>query len=184
MRAKRLTQLATSAFCIAIATSWAAAQGSAKVGCDADENGSRAAASFQALREGSQIARGICGKYVEVPPGPLTLVVTLDGVLAMGARRFEVDAKPGPPSRVTAHFETGILLVEVTRDGRRGSALVHLTAADGTTARTSAGVESRVGVGTYAVEVESRSERRRIEGVTIARGARQVLKVGFEAAPK
>lgn len=184
MTAKRLPHLAISALWLAIATSWAAAQASAKVGCDADENGGRAAASFRALRDGAEIARGICGKYVEVPPGPLTLAVTLDGVLAASERRFEVDAKAGPPTRVTAHFETGALLVEVMRDGRRGSALVHLTAADGATARTSAGVESRLGVGSYTVEVESRGERRHFDGVTIARGARQVLKVDFAAPPK
>jgi hypothetical protein len=110
--------------------------------------------------------------------------VTLDGVLAVAERRFELDARPGAPARAQAHFETGELLVEVTRAERRASALVHLTGADGASARTSAGVTSRVGVGSYSIEVESRGERRRIDGVTIARAARQVLKVDFVGTPK
>ena len=181
---KFLTHLFVAAFCSAIATSWAHAEGSAKVGCEADENGGRAAASFRVLREGTQIASGICGKYVDVPPGPVTLLVTLDGVLSASVRQFEVEAREGTPARVQAHFETGELLVEVTRDGRRGSALVHLSSGNTEVARTSAGVASRISVGTYAVEVESRGERRRIDGVTIARGARQVLKVDFTGTPK
>lgn len=184
MSDKRLMHLVVTLICTAIATTWAHADGSAKVGCEADDNGGKAAASFKAMRDGAQIAAGICGKYADVPPGPITLLVTLDGVLAAAERRFELDARPGTPARAQAHFETGELLVEVTREGRRASALVHLTGADGASARTSAGVTSRIGVGTYAVEVESRGERRRIDGVAIARAARQVLKVDFAGTPK
>jgi hypothetical protein len=92
-----------------------------------------------------------------------------------------VEAAPGQAARVQARFETGELLVEVVRAGRRSVGLVILQRADAEIGRGSAGVASRVATGTYTVVVESRGERRRQEGLAITRGEQRVLRFEFGA---
>jgi hypothetical protein len=154
------------------------------VGCQALDNGSRAAASFRVLRDGATISAGICGKDQEVPEGAYELVVVLDGVLGDGEQRVPVHARAGAAEHPTVRYETGELLVEVTREGRRSTALVQLSAGGHRLAQLSAGVATRLCAGTYSLEVESRGEKRQLAAVTIVRGERRVLGVEFGAPPK
>ena len=162
----------------------AQAQAQALVGCQALDNERPAAASFRLYREGAQIAGGVCGKDQGVPEGTYELVVVLDGALGASERRLSVTARPGGSERPSVRFETGELLIEVTREGRRSTALVQLRAGGRTLAQLSAGVATRLVVGTYSLELESRGEKRQIDAVTIARGERRVLGVEFGAPPK
>ncbi|MEY4514987.1 MAG: hypothetical protein RLZZ450_7109 [Pseudomonadota bacterium] len=160
------------------------AEGAGLVGCQVLDNGSRAAASFRVLRDGAQISAGTCGKDLEVPEGAYELVVVLDGVLGESEQRVLVTARAGAAEHPTVRFETGELLIEVTREGRRSTALVQLSAGGRKLAQLSAGVATRLAVGTYSLEVESRGEKRQLAAVTIVRGERRVLGVEFGAPPK
>jgi hypothetical protein len=162
----------------------AEAQAQAQLGCQALDNERPAAASFRLYRDGAQIAGGVCGKVQGVPAGTYELVVVLDGALGASEQRLSVTARPGGSERPTVRFETGELLIEVTREGRRSTALVQLRAGGRTLAQLSAGVATRLVVGTYSLELESRGEKRQIDAVTIARGERRVLGVEFGAPPK
>jgi len=178
------------ACCAVFATFFPAVAGSAQtqarsqLGCQALDNERPAAASFRVYRDGTQIAGGVCGKDQGVPEGTYELVVVLDGALGASERRVAVTARPGASERPTVRFETGELLVEVTREGRRSTALVQLRAGGRTLAQLSAGVATRLVVGTYSLELESRGEKRQIDAVTIARSERRVLGVEFGAPPK
>lgn len=160
------------------------AQAAALVGCQALDNGTRAAASFRVLRDGTAISGGSCGRDQEVPEGAYELVVVLDGVLGDNERRVAITARAGVVERPTVRLETGELLVEVTREGRRSTALVQLGAGERKLAQLSAGVATRLVTGTYSIEVESRGETRKLAAVTIVRGERRVLGVEFGAPPK
>lgn len=159
----------------------ARAQERARVTCEATDNGAPTAASFRVLRGEQAISSGSCGSELELPPGSYALAITPDGVLGAPATRFPVEAIAGQSARVQARFESGELLVEVARDGRRSVGLVVLYRGEVEIGRGSAGVASRVATGTYTVVVESRGERRRQEGLTIARGERRVLRFEFGA---
>jgi hypothetical protein len=162
----------------------AEAQAQAQLGCQALDNERPAAASFRLYRDGAQIAGGVCGKVQGVPAGTYELLVALDGALGASEQRLSVTVRPGGSERPTVRFETGELLIEVTREGRRSTALVQLRAGGRTLAQLSAGVATRLVVGTYSLELESRGEKRQIDAVTIARGERRVLGVEFGAPPK
>jgi hypothetical protein len=161
-----------------------ASQAPASIGCEALDNGSRAAASFRAYRDGVQIAGGVCGKDVQVSAGVTELVVSLDGVLGSSEKRLTVTARHGAAERARASFETGELLVEVTRDGRRSTGLVELLVSGHAIGRLSAGVATRLVAGSYSIEIASRGDKRGVEAITIARGERRVLGVEFGTASK
>ena len=184
MPVKRLTCLRLLVPWAALATSLVHAQPTGKLRCEADENGAPAAASFRAFRDGTQIATGPCGKETALPTGPLTIEVALDGVLAAHPEKVRLEISAVGTARARASFETGTLLVDVTRDGRRGAATVKLLDGGRELAQLSAGVASRVSVGTYAIEIESRGERRRVDGVSITRGERRVVGVELAGAGK
>lgn len=181
-----LAPLASGAFAVfsLIMASLSAGQAAPTIGCEALDNGKRAAATFRAYRDGAQIAAGICGRDVEVAEGPAELLIQLDGVLGGEAQKQAVQAQPGAVARAKASFETGELLIEVTREGRRSTAIAQLRAGTQTIGRLSAGVATRLSVGTYSLAVESRGEQRQLDGVTISRGERRVLGVEFGAPPK
>jgi len=160
----------------------ARAQQATLLGCSVTDNGVTAAAHFRVWRGKEPISGAICGYDVAVAPGPYELVITLDGVLGAHEQRVPVQARAGQVTRGQAAFETGELLVELTRTGRRSAGLVLLRQGAKEVARLSAGVATRVGVGTYVVEIESRGQRKRDEGITISRGERRVLAVEFGQA--
>ena len=184
MPVKRLTCLRLLLPCVALAASLAHAQPTGKLRCEAEENGVPAAASFRALKDGAAIASGACGKDATLPLGAVTLEIALDGVLAARAHKFALEVSAQGTARARASFETGTLLVEVTRDGRRGAATVKLLDDGRELAQLGAGVASRVAVGTYALEIESRGERRRMDGVSITRGERRVVGVDLAGSAK
>jgi hypothetical protein len=154
---------------------------SARVDCEARENGKPASASFRVQRDSTQIVKGSCGRAVEVPPGSYDVVVVLDGVADGAERRQAVEARVDQLTKVQASFETGEILVEVTREGRRGVGTVKLLRAGQVLATLSAGVASRVSVGTYTVEIESRGTRRAFDAVTVSRGERRTLSADFSS---
>ena len=184
MPVKRLTCLRLLLPCAALATSLVHAQATGKLRCEAEENGVAAAASFRALRAGAQIASGACGKEAMLPVGPVTVEITIDGVLAAPPQKVALEIVATATARARTSFETGTLLVDVTREGRRGAATVKLLGEGRELAQLSAGVASRVSVGTYALEIESRGERRRVEGVGITRGERRVVGVDLTSSAK
>jgi hypothetical protein len=166
------------AFALALPAS-AAAQAPGKVDCAVTENGKPASGWYRLLEAGKEIAKGSCGKPLDVPAGDYELVVGLDGAADAPEQRQPTRVEGGQTATTRARFETGELLVEVTRAGRRGVATVRLIKGTGTLATLSAGVASRVSTGTYAVEVESRGEKRRFDTVSVSSGQRRVIAVDF-----
>jgi hypothetical protein len=159
----------------------AAAEPPGKVDCAVTENGKPASGWFRLLEADKEIAKGSCGKPLDVNPGDYELVVGLDGAADAPQLRERASVKSGQTATTRARFETGELLVEVTRGGRRGVATVRLLKGTGTLATLSAGVASRVSTGTYTVEVESRGEKRRFDTVSVSSGERRVISVDFGA---
>jgi hypothetical protein len=132
--------------------------------------------------EAGPIAQGSCGRALEIAPGTYTAVVVLDGAADAPESRQRVEAKAGQLTMARASFETGEILIEATRDGRRGVASVKLRKDGQERATLSAGVASRVSAGTYDVEVESRGTRRVISAVTVSRAERRTVSVDFSSA--
>jgi hypothetical protein len=157
----------------------AAAEPPGKVDCAVTENGKATSGWFRLLEADKEIGKGSCGKPLDVPAGSYELVVGLDGAADAPEKRQRASVKSGQTATARASFETGELLVEVTRGGRRGVATVRLLKGSGTLATLSAGVASRVSTGTYAVEVESRGEKRRFDTVSVSSGERRVISVDF-----
>jgi hypothetical protein len=180
--AKYLAILLLSAALSLSARSRAASPAQAQVDCEVLENGKPGSGSFRVLSGATAIAKGSCGRPAELAPGRYVLEVTLDGAVDAPSTTQPFEARAGQLAKLKSSFETGELFVEVTRDGRRGVASVKLVRAGRELATLSAGVASRVSVGTYTVLVESRSDKRAFEAVTIARLARRTLTVDFSAA--
>src|SRR5690606_29787589 len=108
--------------CLAFSALPALAQAPAQVDCAVLENGKSASGWFKVLENGKEITKGSCGRPVDVPAGSYEVVVGLDGAADAPEKRDRVQAKAGQTASVRAQFETGELLVEVTRGGRRGVA--------------------------------------------------------------
>jgi hypothetical protein len=150
-----------------------------KVDCAVTENGKPASGWFRVLEADKEIGKGSCGKGLDVPAGNYEMVVGLDGAADAPEQRERSTVKSGQTATTRASFETGELLVEVTRGGRRGVATVRLLKGTGTLATLSAGVASRVSTGTYTVEVESRGDKRRFDAVSVSSSERRVISVDF-----
>jgi hypothetical protein len=152
------------------------------VDCSPTENGKPASGSLRVLDGNREVAKGSCGKGVDVPAGSYELVVALDGAADGPDQRERVTVAAGQTKSVRPRFETGELLVEVSRGGRRGVATVRVLRAGKQVASLSAGVASRLSTGVYSVEVESRGEKRTFETVTVASGERRAISVDFPGA--
>lgn len=158
----------------------ARAEPSARLLCEALDNGALAAAKVRVWQGDREIASGPCGKELSISAGSYEQAISLDGVLGGDERRAPITVRSGETHRLRAEFETGELVVEVSREGRRASALIVLYRNDREVAKTSAGASSRLTVGRYLVEVESRGERRRSEAL-VTRAERRVVQVAFNA---
>jgi hypothetical protein len=157
----------------------ALAQAPAQIDCVVVENGKAGSGSFTVSQGGQQITKGSCGRPAPVPAGDYEVVVALDGAVDAPVQREKTSARGGQTAQVRGRFETGELLIEVMRGGRRGVATVRLLKGEATVATLSAGVVSRVSTGTYAVEVESRGDKRRFDGVAILSTERRTIAVDF-----
>lgn len=167
-------------FGLAIAGSVAAAP-SARIDCEIRENGKPSLGSFRLLAGDTQIAKGSCGRPQDVPAGAYDILLSLDGAVDAPLAKQRVDVRVGELTKAQASFETGEILVELTRDGRRTVGTIRLLRNKEPVATLTAGVANRVSAGTYSVEIESRGTRRVLEGVSVARGARRSLNEDFSA---
>jgi hypothetical protein len=154
-------------------------QAPAHVDCSPTENGKPASGSLRVLDGDRELAKGTCGKGADVPAGAYDVVVALDGAADAPDYHERVTLAAGQAKKVAARFETGELLVQVSRGGRRGVATVRVLRSGKAVATLSAGVASRLSTGTYSVEVESRGEKRTFETVTVSAGERRAISVEF-----
>ncbi len=184
---KDRTVLALFAMLTCLGAHGAGAAAPARVDCEVLENGKPSLGSYRLLSGGAEIAKGSCGRAAEAAPGSHELVISLDGALDAPVVRQRAELRVGQLTKAKASFETGELLVELTRDGHRTVGTIKLLQAKEIVATLTAGVAGRVSVGTYAVEIESRGERRSLDSVTIQRGERrrvsQDLSSGAQGAP-
>ncbi len=154
------------------------------VDCEAQENGQIALASFRVLTGENQIAKGVCGRPAEVASGSYEIRITLDGAADSPNHAQRIEVKSGAKVHVPAKFETGEIVVEITRDGRRSIGVVRLTQGSKTLATLSAGVPHRVSTGTYGVEIEAKGETRALDAVTISRGELRAIRADLTATPR
>jgi hypothetical protein len=147
----------------------------ARIDCEARDNGAPASASFVVLGSAGEIAKARCGQPTSLPAGSYEVAVHLDGAADAPVSRQRVEAGAGQLTKVLAEFETGELLVEITREGRRSVGQIKLLQHGRQLAILSSGVATRVSAGTYTLEVSSRGRTRALEAVTVSRGERRVL---------
>lgn len=152
------------------------AQAKGKLDCEAQENGAVALASFRVLADETQISKGMCGRPIELPPGRYAVTVALDGAADAPEQTQFVEVKAGATGSAKVKFETGEIVVEITRDGRRGVGTVRLLRGMAVVATLTAGVPHRISSGTYGVEIESRGARRTLPAVTISRGELRTIR--------
>jgi hypothetical protein len=160
----------------------AGAAAPAKVDCEVQENGKPALASLRVMAGETQIAKGSCGRPVEVPAGSYDLWVVLDGAVDSPVSKQHVELKEGGSTKAKASFETGEILVELTRDGRRTVGTIKLLRGAEVLATLTPGVANHVSAGTYSVEIESKGTRRTLDAVTVARGERRRLSADLSAS--
>lgn len=153
----------------------------ARVDCEARDNGAPASASFTVLGGAGEIAKARCGQAASLPAGAYEVAVQLDGAADAPVSRHRVEAGAGQLTKVVAQFETGELLVEITREGRRSVGQIKLLQHGRQLAILSSGVATRVSAGTYTLELTSRGQKRALEAVTVSRGERRVLSAELAA---
>src|SRR5687768_16919262 len=102
-----------------LAAGSAGAEGGASFACEALDNDKPAPATFRLLAGGKEISSGSCGAIKSIPAGSSEALIVLDGAADQPAHREQINAEPGKTVRVKARYETGELVVDVTRDGRR-----------------------------------------------------------------
>jgi len=155
------------------------ADGAAGFLCEGMDNGSSAATTFRLLAGEQEIASGPCGLPRTIPAGSYEALFVLDGAIDTPLRREPIEAQLGQTAEVQINYETGELVVEVTRGGRRSVGMVRVLRNGKPIASVGAGSANRLSTGSYGIEVESRGENRRLEAVTIVRGERRVLVADF-----
>lgn len=162
-----------------LACSPVSAEEGASFVCESQDNGKAAPATFRLMAGGQEILSGSCGAIKAIPVGSYEALIVLDGALDLPTYREQLTALPGKTVRVKARYETGELVVDVTRDGRRSVGMVRLFREGKPFASVGAGSANRLSTGSYGVEVESRGEKRPLVPITIVRGERRVLVVDF-----
>jgi hypothetical protein len=174
--------LAFSSALACLAANPAGATPPARVDCEVLENGKPSLGSYRLLSGETQIAKGGCGRPADAPAGKYELAITLDGAVDTPVFKQPVELRVGELVKAKATFETGEILVELTRDGHRTVGTIKLLRGKDTVATLTAGVASRVSVGTYGVELESRGTRRTLDAVAITRGERRSLREDFSSS--
>lgn len=159
------------------------AEAPGRVDCEVFENDKAASGSFRALAGTREAAKGVCGKGSDVAPGSYELEVTLDGAVDRPTKHENVTASSGQTARAIARFETGELVIDVKRGGQRTLAIVKLLRDKQQVASLTAGVASRVSVGTYSVEVDARGNTHSFGVVSVVRADRRELSVDFLPRP-
>lgn len=150
----------------------------ARFDCRVEENGAWAPATFVAWRDGQRVASGRCGSTVSLEPGSYDVVLTLDGALDTPSRRVRVEAAEGQPVRATARFDTSILEVRFTKDGRRAAGMA-IVLRDGQRVGTlGSGVPAHLSSGRYEIVARYRTEERRFT-VDLAPEQRRAIRAAF-----
>lgn len=155
------------------------AQGSGSVTCEVSENGEAASGAIVVTRDGTEIARGVCGKPVAVPPGSYTAALALDGALDGPQRSQPVTVAAGATSHLTADFATGTLEVRIQSEGRRAAGMA-IIRKDGVQVGTlGSGVSAHVSAGRYDVVARHRAQEKTFAAVVVDKGAHVVLDATF-----
>ena len=156
-----------------------AQQGHGRILCQITENGGSASGTVTVRSGGRTVESGSCGDTLGVPAGSYDVVVQLDGALDRPEQRRRVTVTAGATERVTADFSTAILEVRVTADGRRAAGMAIITRNGQRVGTLGSGVSGHLSAGTYDIVVRYRTEERRFDGVTLARGQRRALSAAF-----
>lgn len=172
--------IAWAAGCLLAVMPVAQAQGgNGRVLCEITDNGGSASGTVT-IRSGSRtVEEGRCGSPLGVPPGAYDVTVQLDGALDRPEQRRRVTVTAGATERVRADFSTGILEVQITADGRRAAGMAIITRNGQRVGTLGSGVSGHLSAGTYDVVVKYRTQERRFDGVTLARGQRRALSASF-----
>lgn len=148
--------------------------------CEVTENGKPASGTIVVLHDGTELARGSCGKAFSVAAGEHVAVLTLDGALDAPERRLPLPVQADKTAKLGADFATGLLEVHITSQGR-DTAGVAVIRKDGRQIGTlGSGVSAHLSAGSYEVIARYRTQERRFDKVAIAAAQRAVLDAAFE----
>lgn len=166
-------------FVLAAMPMGALAQSVGSIQCDVTENGEPATGALVVTRDGTEVARGVCGKALSVPAGSYTAAVALDGALDGPQRSQPVTVAAGAMSRVSADFETGTLEVRIQSEGRRAAGMA-IIRKDGTQVGTlGSGVSAHLSAGRYDVVARYHSQEKTFAAVVVGKGGHVVLDAAF-----
>jgi len=151
-----------------------------KLACEIRENGTPASGTVALLKDGAEVARGVCGKPIAVQAGDYTAVFSLDGALDGPELRLPLTAAAGKTSKLNADFATGLLEVKIKSQGRDTAGMAVIRKADHQVGTLGSGVAAHLSVGTYQVVARYRAQQKTFENVAITAGQRTQLDVSFE----
>jgi hypothetical protein len=153
--------------------------GGGSVSCQVTENGEPGAGSIVISRDGTEVARGDCGKPIAVPAGSHTAVLALDGALDGPQRTQPVAVTAGATSHVSADFATGTIEVRIQSEGRRAAGMAIIRKNGVQVGTLGSGVSAHVSAGSYEVVARYRAKEKVFAAVAILKGAHVVLDATF-----
>jgi hypothetical protein len=157
----------------------ALATGGARVTCEITENGQAASGTMAVVSGDAEIADGVCGKPLAIPPGTHEVVLRLDGALDGPELRRSLDAASGKTTPLTGDFATGLLEVRIQSDGKDTAGIAVIRKGGRQIGTLGSGVTAHLSVGSYEVIARYRTHQRRFDTVRIERDQRTALSVGF-----
>jgi hypothetical protein len=173
--ARRLAPWALLLWCLPVL-----AADDAKLACEILENGSPASGTVALLQGTAEVAHGVCGKPIAVPPGLYTAVLSLDGVLDGPELRQEVTIAAGKTTKLGNDFETGLLEIKIQREGHDTAGMAVIRKGDRQIGTLGSGVAAHLSVGAYQVVARYRAQQKNFDNVVIAKGQRTRLDAVFE----
>lgn len=149
-----------------------------RVACGITENGAYAPGTIELRQGGPIVASGDCSQALDLPVGIYDATLTLTTALDRPQRTVRVTVTADGLATARAEFETSILEVRFTADGRPAHGLA-IVKKDGQVVGTlGSGVSGRVSSGTYEVVARYRTTDRSYT-VPLAPGQRRAIRAAF-----
>lgn len=171
--------VAATAGVMLVVVSALAQGGAGQASCAVTENGEPASGSLVLQRDGTEVARGACGKPVTAPPGAYTAVIALDGALDGPTRSERITLEAGKTRELRADFETGVLEVRIEREGRRAAGMAIIRRDGAQIGTLGSGVAAHLSAGRYEVVVRYRADEKSFPDVVVSKGTPTKLEASF-----
>jgi hypothetical protein len=165
---------------LSVAGSAIADTANGKVSCEILENAEAASGEMVIVKDAAEIARGTCGKELNVPIGEYEVVLRLDGTLDSPESRQPLAVKKNSTHKLKADFETGVLEVRIASQGKRAAGMAIIKRGGQQIGTLGSGVPAHLSVGAYEVVARYRTQEKAWSDVKIVKGERATLDATFE----